>query len=221
MKQKLKIDWATYESAKYACQNWHYSKCLPVGKMLKFGVWENDKFIGVILFSYGATPNLGKPYNLTQQQCVELTRIALTKHINPVSKMLSICLNQLSKQCPGIKLIVSFADPNQNHHGGIYQATNWIYTGKSNDAKFGLLNGKIIHPRTISFYKKNGKIINEFVVKKGKHRYLYPLDRDIKKLVSKLALKYPKRALNIDNDVSDFQSEEGGVIPTNALQILE
>ena len=30
---------------------------------------------------------------------------------------------------PGLRLIVSYADKDQNHHGGIYRATNWIYEG--------------------------------------------------------------------------------------------
>jgi len=28
-------------------------------------------------------------------------------------------------------VVVSYADTSQNHHGYIYQATNWIYTGLS------------------------------------------------------------------------------------------
>jgi hypothetical protein len=32
VKPELKIDWASHEAAKYACENWHYSKCLPAGK---------------------------------------------------------------------------------------------------------------------------------------------------------------------------------------------
>ena len=41
-KPKLKIDWATHKAAKYACQNWHYSKSMPFGKMVKIAVYEND-----------------------------------------------------------------------------------------------------------------------------------------------------------------------------------
>ena len=75
-KVDLKVDWATHDAAKYACKNWHYSKCLPVGKLVKVGAWEKNQFIGVVLFGRGATPNLGKPYNLNQDECVELVRIA-------------------------------------------------------------------------------------------------------------------------------------------------
>ena len=129
MKPDLKIDWATHEAAKYAVENWHYSKSIPKSKLVKIGVWENQKFIGVVIFSSGATPNLGSPYGLTQRECVELSRVALNKHFTPVSRILSIALKFLVNVNPKLRLVVSFADRDQSHHGGIYQATNWIYDG--------------------------------------------------------------------------------------------
>jgi len=59
-KINLHIDWASHVSAKFACLNWHYSKCLPVGKLVKVGVWEDKKFIGCIIFSRGANYNMPK-----------------------------------------------------------------------------------------------------------------------------------------------------------------
>ena len=119
-KADLKIDWATHEAAKYACENWHYSGCLPVGKLVKVGAWENGKFIGVVLFGRGATPNLGKPYGLGQTECVELVRVALTNHQTPVSRIMRFALKWLKQSNKNIRLVISFADADQNHHGGIY-----------------------------------------------------------------------------------------------------
>jgi hypothetical protein len=31
----LKLDWCSHEAAKYACENWHYSKCVPNQKTVK------------------------------------------------------------------------------------------------------------------------------------------------------------------------------------------
>jgi hypothetical protein len=42
-KADLRIDWATHAAAKYACENWHYSGCMPVGKLVKVGAWESGK----------------------------------------------------------------------------------------------------------------------------------------------------------------------------------
>ena len=201
-KTDLRIDWATHAAAKYACENWHYSGCLPAGKLVKVGAWESGKFIGVVLFGRGATPNLGKPYNLGQDECVELVRIALTKHETPVSRIASLAMKFLNRSNPKLRLIVSFADQSQGHHGGIYQAGNWIYSGQGDPAKFYLIRGKLTHPRTIGAkglvqnirgarqIDPNAKSVNV----PGKHRYLMPLDADMRERILPLAKPYPKRA---------------------------
>lgn len=51
----LIVDWSTHKSVKYACENWHYSKSVPVPPLVKIGAWEDSQFIGVIVFSRGAT----------------------------------------------------------------------------------------------------------------------------------------------------------------------
>jgi hypothetical protein len=197
VKPELKIDWASHDAAKYACLNWHYSKCLPVGKLVKVGVWEDNKFIGVILFGRGANKSLGEPYGLTQVECVELVRIALKKHQTPVSKIISIALKFFRKLNETIKLVISFSDTEQNHHGGIYQAGNWIYAGLTNSADEYFYKGKRWHGR--AFRKSHGSHLN-FIDKglqilKGskKHRYLMPLDDGLKSKVVLLAKPYPKR----------------------------
>jgi hypothetical protein len=225
-KVELKIDWASHEAAKHACENWHYSKCVPVGKLVKVGAWENGKFIGVVLFGRGATPNLGKPYGLGQTECVELVRIALTSHQSPVSKIASLAIKFLKKSNSNLRLIVSFADQSQGHHGGIYQAGNWIYNGQGNPAKFYLIKGKLTHPRSIG---AKGLVQNIHGARKidpyavvvdvpGKHRYLMPLDKEMKKRILPLSKPYPKRA---KDQALDVQSSLGGETPTCTLQSKE
>jgi len=196
-KVNLKIDWASHEAAKYACLNWHYSKCLPVGKLVKIGAWENDKFIGVVIFGRGANKSLGEPYKLDQTECCELVRIALTNHKTPVSRIMSIAIKLLKNIHKQLKLVISFADAEQNHHGGIYQATNWVYVGKTNSADEYLYKGKRWHGR--AFRKSFGSHLNymnkglEIVQGSQKHRYLMPLDDNMRKQVQQLAKPYPKR----------------------------
>lgn len=228
----LKLDWASHESAKYAVENWHYSKSLPVPPLVKIGVWENKKFIGVVLFSRGASSNLLKPYRLKQTEGCELTRVALNKHETPVSRILSIAFKFLKKKSPELKLIVSFADPNEKHHGGIYQASNWIYCGKSAKSfKFIDKNGREWHSRQVSEKGYNiqqgniRKTVKPSQCKKieceGKHRYLMPLTQEMKNNIIHLSKPYPKRASSVESSTSDFQSEGGGESPTDALQLIE
>lgn len=224
-KPKLKIDWATHEAAKFACENWHYSKCVPMPPIVKVGVWENEKFIGVVLFSRGASPTLGKSYNLSQTECCELTRVALNKHITPVSKIISIAIKFLKKNNAGLRLIVSFADAYQGHHGGIYQAGNWIYSGTSN-AKHDYIgpDGKRYLSRQVSesgYAMQFGKKTKVFkpseciaIAVPGKHRYLMPLDNAMRDKIKLLSKPYPKR---VKEQESENPSDLGGATPTHTL----
>jgi len=202
-KVELKIDFATHEAAKFACENWHYSKTIPVSPIVKFGVWENKKFIGVVLFSRGASPDLLKPYGLTQFEGCELSRIALTDHITPVSRIIKIVINLL-KKTNKIRLIVSFADCSKGHHGGVYQAGGWIFAGTTAASIEYWKLGKRWHPRQLS---ESGHTVQFGVKRKvpkpsectkikvpGKYRYLMPLDDLMRQSILKLSQPYPKRA---------------------------
>lgn len=214
-KPNLKIDWATHEASKYACENWHYSGCLPVGKLVKVGVWENSKFIGVVLFGRGANNNMLKPFDLEQDQGCELVRIALTNHKSPVSKIMAIAIRFLRKSQKGLRLIVSYADPDQNHHGGIYQACNWIYTGTGGRAVKVFYNGKWSHKKTVDDAGVDQSSLAKKIVQ-GKHRYLMALDKSMEAKIKHLAKPYPKRLTKANSEV---HSESGGAVPTQTLQL--
>ena len=202
MSSSLKIDWASHDAAAYACKNWHYSGCMPAGKTIKVGAWEDGRFIGVVIFSRGATPELAKPYKLQQKDVCELTRIALAKHKAPVSRIVSIAIRFLKKKSPGTKLIISFADPAQGHYGGIYQAGNWIYSGTSHQDTELIVGGRQMHRRSANSkwgtcvpgrIEKITGLPCRYVDIPGKHRYLYPLDDAVKLSVKAMAKPYPKR----------------------------
>ena len=228
-KPELKIDWASHEAAKYACENWHYSKCLPVGKLVKVGAWEDGKFIGVVLFGRGANHNMPKPYGLKQDECVELVRVALTKHKTPVSKIMMLGVKFLAKSNQGIRLIVSYADLDVGHHGGIYQATNWLYEGvfKAGTIRGFLVNGRVRHNKSIhsmgvkqsiDAVRKHIDPNAKEVFTKGKHKYLMALDNEMRAKISSLAKPYPKRVKKQD---SEHPSELGGAVPTDTLHSSE
>jgi len=197
----LRLDWCSYDAAKYACEHWHYSGTVPAGKTLKIGVWEDDDYIGVVIYSRGAAPNIGSPYGLDQTEVCELTRIALDEHDTAVSRIISISLKLLTNRCPGIKAIVSFADPKQDHDGTVYQAANWYYEGQSDKDLYVRLDGELHHPK--SLYSKYGtqsveklqqmlgpnRVSGEY--QPAKHKYSWPLDDDIRDRVESVAQPYP------------------------------
>ena len=222
----LKIDWCSAKAATYACKHWHYSRILPVGKLVKVGAWEDGRFIGCVVFGRGASPHLFKQYKLTQVEGCELVRMAFRKHKVEMSKVMSIAFKFLKSACPGIRLIVSFADSAQGHHGGIYQAGNWIYDGVANHNAGFMIRGKPTHRRGLSKYVPELTLENVrkyvdphayLIPATDKHRYLMPLDKKLRRKLAPLAQPYPKRAQSIESDAPCNQQGEGGATPTCAL----
>jgi hypothetical protein len=119
-----------------------------------------------------------------------------------------------------MRLVISFADTKEGHHGGIYQATNWIYVGEAEPRKLPKLNGKFIHERSLSVLVKSGKAKRnecEWVQAMPKHKYLFPMDDHMRKKISHLSKPYPKRAGSIVTDAPTFHVGDGGAEPTPAL----
>jgi hypothetical protein len=177
------------------------------------GVWENDKFIGVVVFAWGANRHLAGEYKLKMTECAELCRIALTKHTTPVSRILSIAVKMLQLEMPGIRLIVSYADTNQGHVCKIYQASNWLFVGETGHEAGIMLNGKLTHRRTIN--SKYGTSDIDWLRShldpsarryegKPKFKYLLPLDDEICDRIKSLSKPCPnapqaKRTLRLDS----------------------
>src|SRR5215468_10914981 len=226
----LKLNWCSYDAAKYAVKHWHYSRSLPCSKTARLGVWEDDKFIGVIVFAWGANRHLAGEYKLKMTECAELCRVALTKHTTPVSKIISIAVKMLKREMPGIRLIVSYADLNQGHQGKIYQASNWKFVGETGHETGIVLNGKLTHRRTIN--SKYGTSTIEWlhehvdscarrVEGKAKFKYLLPLDGEIAEGVRMSARAYPQMCATSETiDTPGVHPGEGRAARTVALQLI-
>ena len=133
----------------------------------------------------------------------------------------------LKREMPGIRLLVSYADLNQGHEGRIYQASNWVFVGKTGFEAGIMLQGKLTHRRTIN--SKYGTSDIEWLQHhvdpratryegKPKYKYLLPLDGDIVERLKQLSKPYPKCAASGDIAAPDFQSGEAGEAPSAALQ---
>lgn len=228
-KADLKLDWCSHAAAKYAVEHWHYSKRMPKSKLAKIGVWEDSRFVGAVVFGVGATSGLVNPYGLHKTQGCELVRIALTVHRTPVTRIVAVAVRLLHQEMAGLRVIVSFADPEQGHLGTIYQAGGWIYLGVTQSALEYIVRGKRWHGRAFRASKPSHLTTKQAayaldphyreVAGSIKHRYLMPLDAEMRARILPLAKPYPKRAGSADSGTSGFQPEGGGVSPTSALQL--
>lgn len=226
----LLVDYCTHEAAKYAALRWHYSKSLPQGRLVKCGVWEDDQFVGAVIFARGASPHYGHRYDLKKTEVCELARVALTNHTNPVTQIISRALKSLKVSSPGLRLVVSFADSGQGHLGTIYQAGNWTYLGVTSPKYEYLYHGRWVHDRTINGRPgwpgdNNRDVLPEILsgitytqlkaslprrLASPKFRYAYPLDKKIRRLLEPKALPYPTKN-DLAVQVSEAKHQPSGL----------
>jgi len=227
MSVDLRVDWCSHEAAKWAVEHWHYSRTMPKSKIVHIGVWEDGQFVGAVLFNVSANNNIGKPYGLKMTEVCELVRVALSDHKSQVSQVVTRAMKMLKQQSPGLRLVVSFADPEHSHVGSIYQAMNWLYAGMTMPADEWIVNGKRWHGRAFRASKpahlttaQAAKALDptsKRIMGSSKHRYLYPLDRAMRKQIAPLAKPYPKRETcgpSVEGDT--LPQAEGGVRSTGA-----
>lgn len=154
VKPSLRLDWCSYEAAKYAVMRWHYSRSMPASKLAKIGVWEDDLFVGAIIYGMGANRYLARPFGLKDHEACELVRVALASgRYWPTSKCLAMSLKMLKRRSPGLKVVVSYADTAQGHKGIIYQASNFVFLGETFQTYFRI-HGKTVHQRSVKHYGK-------------------------------------------------------------------
>lgn len=119
----------------------------------------------------------------------ELNRLCREDDLKePLSQFVSATLRRISNLKNWI--VVSYADSGANHNGYIYQATNFIYTGKTKER---------LQFHTPGGHSRHGdKNSNLREVRTAKHRYIYfaTKDKKLKKQwqsqLNYVSLPYPK-----------------------------
>lgn len=129
MSYSKSVDSITSEKAMRLVEEYHYSN-RRVGSKFSFGLFIDGELCGCCVFSIPASYTLcrgvcGIEYS---SQVLELSRLVVTTdEKNAASFLIASSLKQI-----GNWIVVSYADCNSHvgHVGYVYQATNWIYTGK-------------------------------------------------------------------------------------------
>ena len=170
------------EAKDYIKKN-HYSHGCHNGPSPCYGLFDNEKLIGCLMFATPCSENVrasvfGEKY---KDWVTELHRLHILDCTpkNTESWFISRCLKLLKKDKPQIKAVLSFSDLTEGHSGIIYKATNAYRLGTTGKAKFYRdSEGRLRHPR------QNGINITEEMakekgwkpeVREAKNRYLYIL----------------------------------------------
>ena len=148
----------------------HYSGRKPVVSKA-FGLIEDGVLQAVITYGKPASPSVcvgicGKEYS---GNVYELNRMCRSdEYRKPLSHFVSATLRMLK---PLDWIVVSYSDTAMNHHGYVYQACNFLYTGTSAphaDKYIPDGSGHNRHAESFDVRK------DEFSVERSiKHRYIY------------------------------------------------
>ncbi len=202
----IEVAACSHEAAAYAMTNWHYADNQPIGKLVKYGAWEDGEFVGAVIYGRGATPTLGQRFGCSQEETCELVRVALRERATPTSQIVAETLRLIAVEQPGLRVAVSFADTKQRHLGIIYQAMNWTYLGTAGGDPEFWLEGRWVHNRELAIpgfgtnpqekgRYQHAKELRQTLPRRLtqiKHRYAYPLDAGIRRLLRRMAQPYPK-----------------------------
>lgn len=194
----------------------HYAHRIP-SISYSFGCYDNNGILqAVCSFGRPVAHTLVKSVLQGQYQdrILELNRLCANEGLQ--RNVLSYFVSQSLKLLPPPMLIVSYADTSHNHHGYIYQATNWIYTGLSAPFKDAMVKGfEHMHHSSVAdlvgrcedlpdgisqvalLKEKFGAENVYYVERPRKHRYFFFIGnkREIRKMKSLFAYKqfpYPK-----------------------------
>jgi len=171
----------------------------------------NEKLIGVMTYGHPVSnrtvASITKTHPLELDEVLELTRLVCLDGYgkNLESHFIGASFKWLKENAPEVKVLVSYADPEQTHTGGIYRATNWLYQGCGvsklmPDYSIRLFeNSDWIHSRTVGerYGNKNVENIASTIghtfwrkEETAKHRYIYFLcnKKEKKKLMGDLKI---------------------------------
>jgi hypothetical protein len=194
----------------YLCREWflkkHYAKRIPPVEF-SFGLYDDKSILqGVISYGTPVSSGLRNLWN-GEFKLMELNRLVVNDGLE--KNTLSFFVSQSLKYLPKPLVLVSYADTSKNHHGYIYQATNWIYTGLSVPFKDYYVKGmEHLHNGTIMDMSRGQENRVEWLKQKfgdkliqidrpRKHRYFVFLGnktqlKKIKSMMPYEILPYPK-----------------------------
>jgi hypothetical protein len=162
----------------------HYSHSVPSGKSHYVGYGD-----AIVVWSLPANNNLVKFILGGPGKVWELSRLWAPDGHEPnlLTRAISAavgCIQRLERP----DALVSYADPNAGHGGGIYRAASWLYHGTSEECRVYVgADGRHVPRRAFhsgkNFTKKAGILALGYTEKKlpGKERFVKPLSRAAKR----------------------------------------
>ena len=201
---------------------------------------KNEKLIGAMVYGHPvcnmAVNSITSDSSLRLNSVLELTRLVILDGYgsNIESYVIGQSFRWLKQNAPLVKVLISYADPEENHAGTIYQATNFLYQGIGASKLMcdysvkETPDGPWIHSRSVSA-KWGSKNLQKLAEKIGhvfwrkeessKHRYIYFLcnKREKRELLKKIKLPiipYPDSTKKWEPPIQEIELVGGKVLIT-------
>lgn len=185
----FKINYLMREEVEEWLLKRHYAKRIP-SITVAYGCVIDNQVVGICTFGMPASNNLCEGICGAENKhlVIELNRLCLDDDLkikNLASAFVSRCLKYMNNG-QKYKIIVSYADDGQGHKGYIYQALNFLYTGKTKE-RTDIDTGENKHSR---HYEKTEEARSKRKLRTAKHRYILFLGSRIDKKILRQSLKY-------------------------------
>lgn len=110
----------------------HYTASVPSGKSHYFSYGG-----ALVVYSIPANKNIGRFLLGYTGEVWELTRLWAPDGHEPnlLTRAIKFSIRSLRLIEPTIEALVSYADPNAGHTGGVYKAASWAFHGQSDEIR--------------------------------------------------------------------------------------
>jgi len=214
----------------------HYSGKVVPNSTLHFGCFLDNCLHGVM--SFGSSINKKGTKNLVKNtgwnEFIELNRMVFDQELprNSESRCISIAINLIRKNAPHIKWIISFADATQCGDGTIYRASGFLLVGiaENKSLKINPKTNELIHIIQAHHLKISPQFKKWKAIVGYQLKYIYLIDKTCKitvpilpfSRIAEIGAKMYKGQRpsgdSVNRNTPDYQSENGGAIPTSPLQ---
>ena len=208
--KEVEIKEINFTEAKKIILKYEWLKSMPhrFGYRVSHGIYFKSSLGGALVYAQPQVRSMNlfnKDYG--SKSVIQLSRGACS-HWTPkgtATKLIAKSSKMLKKE--GIKAIVAYCTPEAGEIGTIYQASNFIYYGKTNKSYEYFIDNRWIGERSFAHKKKwlstlDGEIKEKYEESfknlkkrevKQRYKYIKLLDRQAKLNFQNESLPYPKR----------------------------
>ncbi len=196
-------------TARKVCKAMHYMKTYPAGAKIDIAMVDRKKVVGICVFGYSSATDAKARrvlYDVPKSQYIEMQRLWISDDYGKNTE--SFCLSKIIRLLADtykIRVILTHAGGCKNDCGIVYQSSGWLYFGASSCDDFYLTrNGEyksIVAALRFGRVSQKGKTKEQIgyelfgerhVINAKRHFYVYPIDKAIRRRLTKIALPFPK-----------------------------